>query len=79
MFKHCLDRFIGMGSCNGINEVGVVPTVLEKLSWIDDFAIGDSHGLDQELGANAIIVLFGISEGLVPKTEKEDRGRKYVT
>jgi hypothetical protein len=52
--KHFLDRFIGMGSRDGINEVSVVPTVLlEKSSWIDDFAIADHHGLDQELSAQS--------------------------
>jgi hypothetical protein len=71
MLKHFLDRVVGMGPRNGINKVSVIPTVLlEELSWIDDFAIADRHGLDQELSANSVIVLFRISKGLVPSLKK---------
>jgi hypothetical protein len=74
MLKHFLDRFIGIGSRNGINEVSVMPTVLlEKLSWIDNFAIADHHGLDQELSANSVVVLFRMSKGLVPSLKKEKK------
>jgi hypothetical protein len=56
-----------MRSRNGINEVGIVPRVLEKLAWIDDLAIADRHGLYQELGTNAVVLFFGISKRLVPE------------
>jgi hypothetical protein len=73
--KHFLDPFIGMGLSDGINEVSVLPTVLlEKLSWIDNFAIADRHGLDQELSANSsVAVLFRMSKGLVPSLKKENK------